>query len=194
MSNKNYTPRGPYIRGNVIYEHIYEIELYPVSENLQFDVILDRLQKVYVDILYVYAFHDKDLFDDGTPKKPHYHLLFVFPREKSIKKIAHDLEVPEYAIVWKQFLDKSVQYLIHLNNPEKYQYDVEILQGTLDFEQYFASSKRSSLKNELNLITDFIIRHKGHITYYEIFCFARDNDLLNTYRRWYSIIKDIYQE
>jgi hypothetical protein len=192
--SKQYIPREPYKRGGVIYEHIYELTLYLDSKNAQFSTVLTRLVNAYPNMKYVYALHNMDATAEGMKKKEHYHLLIVFPREVSMNKIIYIAGIPDNLIEWKQFLDKSVQYLIHINDPDKYQYDLDILEGTLDFIQYFESPKQSNTRNELNLIIEFINQNKGHLTLYNIFCFCRDNQLLITYKSWYHIIKDIYQE
>lgn len=192
MYKDKYAPREPYRRGGVIYEHIYEITCYDDSKNAQYDTVLKLLQYKYPNAQWVSAYHYKDKFEDGTDKKKHHHLLAVFPREISIRRLAYNLEIQENLIEWKQFLDKSVQYLIHLNHPEKAQYELHILEGTLPYLQYFSAPQESNTRNELDLIMQFVHNNKYNITYYDIYNFVRDNQLHSTYHRWYHEIKDEY--
>lgn len=185
----------PYMRGGVIYEHIYEIELYEVSENAQFSTVFKLVRRLFPNVEYVYIKHDLDKFDDGTYKKVHYHLLLNFPREKSIKRLAEQLGVPINLIKWKAYLDLSVQYLIHLNNPEKAQYDIEALQGNNNwFMLYLGGDFASNYKSELSLIVNFIQKNKEHLTYFHIYQYCQEHNLLKVYKSWYQVIKDIYIE
>lgn len=70
--------------------------------------------------------HDKDTLDDGTPKKPHWHLLLHFDsarwpdavREKFISIGGVGCEVVDS-------YGGYARYLCHLDNPKKAQYKVE---------------------------------------------------------------------
>lgn len=185
----------PYMRGKVIWEHIYEIELYEVSETAQFDIVFNLVKILFNDIEFVYIKHDKDTFEDGKPKKPHYHLLLVFPRERSINKIAEQLHVPVNLIQWKAYLDKAVQYLIHMNNPEKAQYECEQLQGSSSwYMQFLGGDFTGNVKTEISQLMDFVHKNKANITYYDIFRYCLEHNLLSVYNKYYFKLKDIYLE
>lgn len=184
----------PHMRGKVIWEHIYEVELYEESENAQFDVILRKVLILYPDIDYAYIFHNRCKFDNGEPKKPHYHLLLNFPREKSMNKLIQELGVPSQLVTWKAYLDDSVQYLIHLNHPQKTQYEVDEITSNNDWALRFLGGDFSSNQiTELTLIVEFVKRH-DRITFYDIFTYCSEHNLLYTYRKWYQQIRDIYKE
>lgn len=83
--------------------------------------------------------HDKDVNADCSPKKAHYHLLFMFDAIKS-KKQVQDMLGDLYGwsdgsicgIATPQICgDRSalVRYMAHLDNPSKYQYDVADIVG-----------------------------------------------------------------
>ena len=75
--------------------------------------------------------HDKDKNEDGTPLKPHYHFVVKFQNAIWRNSLAKDLGIqPNYLEVCRDFKN-SVTYLLHKNNPEKYQYDVEEAFGSL---------------------------------------------------------------
>lgn len=89
--------------------------------------------------------HDKDIDEEGNPKKPHYHVLMQFGTPKS------NLQVKD--ITWKfggvgaeliKDMNASVQYLWHENHPQKAQYrkeKVKVMNG-FDIEKY-SITKRS---------------------------------------------------
>lgn len=104
--------------------------------------------------------HDKDVNPDGTKKKPHYHVVLVFEGKKSysqIKAIADELNSPIPQKV--ESLRGMMRYLIHMDNPEKYQYTKDQIEsyGGLDYEDYLKSmgtAKRAVLKEIAQYIVD----------------------------------------
>lgn len=84
--------------------------------------------------------HDKDLNADGTPKKPHYHALFMYENIKTKEqvqtmfiRIFGENEIGSIiGIATPQMAgDKSgiVRYMAHMDNPDKYQYDPNEIVG-----------------------------------------------------------------
>lgn len=186
----------PYMRGGVIYEHIYEIELYSESDNARFDEVYQICQDIYYQADKAYIYHDKDIKEDGSLKKPHYHLLIVFPREKSINKLSKETGVPLNLIKWKAYLDLSVQYLVHQNNPEKYQYDVEDIHGDVNYWwlMFVGGTFNGNARSNVSTIINWVYSHKGHITYYDVFRYAFEHYLLKEYKQYYPQIKDIMNQ
>lgn len=81
--------------------------------------------------------HDKDVNADGTPKKPHYHIVLAFKGPKTyeqVKAVTDGLN----ATIPQQVVNMAGQlrYLIHRDNPEKAQYNpadiVDNSMGQLD--------------------------------------------------------------
>lgn len=73
-----------------------------------------------------YILHDSDKHDDGTPKKPHYHLIKVFNSATTIggmERMMPNVHSNQFQKV--QNLEKALLYLTHYNNPEKAQYKRE---------------------------------------------------------------------
>ena len=74
-----------------------------------------------IDCNYAYISHDKDVKEDGEPKTPHFHLYIYYQNAKTLNSMctkfngAH-IEKPNNR-------EYCIQYLIHRNNTEKYQYD-----------------------------------------------------------------------
>lgn len=87
--------------------------------------------------------HEFDLNEDGSSKKPHYHLIIVFSSGKTYeqcKEITDFLNapIPQPCISIKG----AIRYLIHLDNPEKFQYNQDDIRvfGGLDISYAFALS------------------------------------------------------
>lgn len=92
---------------------------------------LERIESIGYPAL-ISPLHDKDVLDDGSPKKAHYHVLFTFPGKKTgeqCQKIANyishgDEFCGDYP--WLYVVDRYVhaRYLCHLDSPKKYRYSV----------------------------------------------------------------------
>lgn len=106
--------------------------------------------------------HDKDENPDHSFKKAHYHVLLKFPTKKSMMQvcsIARKCGFHGAAEAVDNF-DGYLRYLIHIDNPEKYQYSIDdiIPLAGLDVKNYFAPSK-SRCAEVLNDIWHFIHDH-----------------------------------
>lgn len=123
----------------------------------------DLVEEFCVETYYIY--HDKDLNADGTPKKPHYHVLCYFPGRKTYKQLLdfaiacgapHSGEQP--VIIPVNSLCAMCRYLVHRDNADKYQYnegDVHCINST--FERYIEHCEISEdLDSVICSIEDFI--------------------------------------
>lgn len=70
--------------------------------------------------------HDSDLNADDTQKKPHWHVVLVFDGKKSYKQILSITQSINATNPQKVHnLQGLMRYFIHLDNPEKAQYDIK---------------------------------------------------------------------
>ena len=93
--------------------------VYPESAPQNWRDILDDEHMEWVES----PLHDKDVNADGTPKKPHWHIIMLFDGKKSyeqIKTITDRLNAPSPKFI--QSVRAMVRYCAHLDNPEKAQY------------------------------------------------------------------------
>jgi hypothetical protein len=92
----------------------------------------DKLQLTGLPIC-LSPYHDKDLNPDGTPKKPHYHVILCFGGPttfNNVKTITDSLNQP--IPIPLQQVKGYYRYLTHMDNPEKAQYsekDIQYLNG-----------------------------------------------------------------
>lgn len=91
-----------------------------------------------VDCL-VSPLHDSDVDPDGTPKKPHWHAILSFDSPKSLAQVVEliaPLNGPK-PIKPKGSMRNCAAYLIHKNNPDKYQYSADDVTnfGGIDFRE-----------------------------------------------------------
>lgn len=112
-------------------------------------------------ITWACVLHDKDANPDGTKKKAHYHVLLLFEGKKSyeqIKEISDSLHAPVPQRVTS--VRGMVRYMIHMDNPEKYQYDRAAIEphGGIDIDKYFELSV-SQVEEVLSDMSSFILEN-----------------------------------
>lgn len=101
--------------------------------------LIEQLIRLVEVRAYRYALHDCDTHTDDTgevvPTSPHYHICIEFENPQRLSSIYRLFRGDKYNVnvtVPKNFA-KGVEYLVHKNNPEKYQYDPSVVKGEGDF-------------------------------------------------------------
>lgn len=85
--------------------------------------------------------HLLDLQDDGTPKNPHLHLVLKLLKRTRFNTILNDmarnLNLNKNAISIQKptSYEGCIQYLIHKNDPDKYQYPIEDVQTSVSRDE-----------------------------------------------------------
>ena len=96
---------------------------------------------------YVSPLHDKDVSADGTPKKPHYHVILCFRGKKSVAQVqAISDQLSGVRVDWDHCavgdLSGAVRYTVHFDDANKAQYnvgDIEVYGGA-DVMAHFTGS------------------------------------------------------
>lgn len=114
----------------------------------------------YVDIIseigipcVISPLHDKDVMKDGSPKKPHYHIIFAFPSLKSRMQVRELFQ--RFGGVGAEIvhsINASVQYLWHMNAPDKAQYAMEDCRTFFGFDIKKYLPKRESYEIQFDII------------------------------------------
>lgn len=86
---------------------------------------------------FISPLHNLDKKEDGTIKKPHYHILFIFNSKKSLEQIKDITD--QIGGVGQFRIDNKLgaeRYLCHLDHPEKAQYNPDdvIALGGMDYK------------------------------------------------------------
>ena len=138
-----------------------------------------------VDSWHVRAFisplHTDDVNADGTPKKPHWHLMLLFDGKKNYETQVKPLFDEVGGVGREKIVSPRgyIRYLCHLDNPEKAQYspnDViafggakygdEVMSHADDVEQV-RLMQDFICDNKIELLADFVnyCRHKNELWY-----------------------------
>lgn len=157
--------------------------VYPDSAPENWRDILDEEHLQWVES----PLHEFDVNPTGEVKKAHWHIVLVFEGKKSYEQICDILKSLNCSIPQRcHSLKGSVRYMAHLDNPEKYQYDISdiVCHGGLDLADLLkpSSSERYSLIAEMQ---DFI-KENGIIEFQDLLDFARSAK----FDTWYPLLCD----
>lgn len=155
--------------------------LYEESAEKNWAEILNELFVTWV----ASPIHDKDLNEDGQPKKPHYHVYLLFDNAYTYnyaKSIFDQIGAvfPDLAskVIIKN-LPACIKYLTHKNKPDKAQYNEADIQHSEDFviSKYEEQPSIEELKK------------RDREIWYEILDYISENDItelseLIYYARW----------
>lgn len=131
---------------------------------------MEKLEELHVPCL-ISPLHDKDINPDGTPKKPHFHVLLLFESVKSPQQVKEMLKkVKSVGCEKVNSVRGYTRYLCHLDNPEKHQYNpagVQSLSGA-DYQSTveLASDKRETSREIISFCREYgIISFSSLIEY-----------------------------
>lgn len=130
--------------------------------------------------------HDKDKREDWLLKKPHFHMVLTFWQTMSSLTISRALWVEEqYVEKIKSSVNSSFLYLIHKNDPEKYQYNPKEVLSNFDYvdfsDDYTPKQKRELIAKR---ILDWEIKPYNLIDFVSIEEYAKNNSFYNNCFKW----------
>ena len=174
--------------------------LYPESQQSSIDYCKQNLPCAW-------ALHDKDVYSQasydsyikkhdgekpewqpGDVKKPHVHFVCSFPNARYFSGIAKEIGVETNVIRKVNNLYKAYVYLWHQNDPDKYQYEPDIV-GLHDFDP---PAQNEGVTEEEQVETMF--NAPVFSTVKELARWAYDNGCWSTFRKNYGLWKDIQDE
>lgn len=150
---------------------------YPESVNADWIEIL-KMSGVQAAIS---PLHDRDLeADESTPKKPHWHVLLVYPGPKSYASMkAFCDSFGAVSPIPLESVRGYYRYLTHEDNPEKVQYnkkDIQVL-NRFSILDYVEMTRTESLEIKQNLL--LLIREQDLIEYSHLLDYLQDEGLMN---------------
>lgn len=173
--------------------HTFEFILYP--DNLNHVSLIDFIRSQF---RYALILHNQDKKEDGTFKKEHWHVLIYYDNAKTESAVRryfldHQLIDNPTLINYKNDLKEAVRYLIHVENNDKHKYSIEEIEANFEIGSYF-NTLVSNETLDIQFIRQIIFSYEETISKTKLFEEIIDNNLWTTYRRNYSIIKDLLDE
>lgn len=156
----------------------WTVIVYPESAPKNWREIIDDTHIRWVES----PLHDKDVNPDGEKKKEHWHILFDYDGPttfNSVKRLADQINSP---IPKKVGSAKGlVRYMVHMDNPEKYQYDIaEIVgHGGADVQSYFEITATNRLSIMKEIVTYIYDNEVDNYADFLMTCIEKSDDWFN---------------
>lgn len=125
--------------------------------------------------------HDKDIDATGEEKKPHYHVICMYDNPTTFKNVKENVCDLVNATIPKKLesLRGMYRYHIHIDNPEKYQYDDRDRTFLNGFDPNSAEALTATEIDKLtNEILEFI-DNNDILEYSDLLYHFRISDLIN---------------
>lgn len=150
----------------------------------------------YIKENYNYAMikHDKDYDDNGEIKKEHYHVVIKFTNAIYNTSLSKELKIELNYIQKCRDIKASLLYLIHFNDSEKYQYNVDEVFGPLanNIKKYMNQNSKDEDDSILAILE--YIENSIFIRYTELLKWSVSNGYYSTLRRGGSLISKCIDE
>lgn len=131
---------------------------------------------------YAAILHDKDTDENGELKKPHWHIVLVFPNQRTVNPIAKEFGIKSNYLQLSHDRDAALRYLIHADDPDKYQYSPDEVFGTLSDSIPQLTERLSESAQVLSLLS-ILDRLPVPCTYYQFLVAACNAELYAPFRR-----------
>lgn len=141
-----------------------------------------------------YILHDKDTENDEI-KKAHWHVVLTHPNAIWNTSLAEKLGIELNYMKKGDNIEKALEYLIHFNHMEKYQYSVDEVYGNLKVKlcECIEKGVKSESMRAIEII-EFIESQDKYISITYLSKWVTEFGLWSDYRRGFSIIKEILNE
>ena len=150
----------------------------------------ENWKDILIDLVIPFAIsplHDKDVNADGTPKKPHYHVVLAFAGMKSYKQVCKMIEPLNGTIPQICHSTKAItRYFAHLDNPEKAQYDISDIEAYGGYD--LAEALKPTASNRYEYIAQMIAwcAQNDIIEYTDLMEYA----ITEKYDTWFPLLCD----
>lgn len=149
----------------------FEVVFYPESAPEDFIEVIDRMHVP----AFLSPLHDSDLKEDGTPKKPHYHLILMFEGKRSLDNVRGLCSFLGTSLVQVVLSIRGAsRYLCHLDNPEKHQYSSALIRCFAGADYYDIISSEADKSVALSALMDYCDR-EGICFYSDLLVCLRQN-------------------
>jgi len=142
------------------------------------DVIISRIKRLTNLKSYAIITHDRDTLPNGQLKPAHFHCVLTFSNATTIKSIADAIGVEMQYVEKIRSSSKAARlYLIHRNDPDKYQYSPEDVKASFDYISYVddcpVKQKRENIAQRIE---------SGEIKQYNLWKYVTIDEYSRNYR------------
>lgn len=127
--------------------------LYPDSKSYDYQVMLGVLSDVFPEFAYV--LHDQDVDAKGDLKKPHVHWLGRLENPTTIGGVSLRTTLPAHDIEAGKSFKALVRYLVHKDDPDKFQYPVSAVTANFSLDKFMKGKETDAEK--AGMLLQFIV-------------------------------------
>lgn len=156
--------------------------LYPDSTTYDTDKVIKSLAQEHLSFA-VSPIHDKDVEEDGSKKKAHYHLLLAYSSATTLNNIRgwfNACGLPESDLHSVRICASGVgyyRYLTHKDNPEKVQYNENDIRVFNDSDELFKKFSKSASDKIDDLARIFqIVDELNTISFHSLIQYLMNNE------------------
>lgn len=127
--------------------------------------------------------HDKDVNPTGEIKKPHYHCIVYYENPTTFKNVKENVcdKLNATIPIKLESMRGMYRYHLHLDNPEKYQYDDRDRKFYNGFDIDLASKLTKTEVNKIIKQIHTFINDNDILEYIDLLDILKDNDLNSLY-------------
>lgn len=146
----------------------------------EWDGVRALIDSISQEFKTAWIFHDSD---EGS--KPHYHLILEAPNQVWNTSISKRFGIPINLIERIGSYEGALLYLIHYNNPDKFQYTIDSVHGSLkdDFLKVLNRENEPSESEKVLKMIDWIYEQEGKIMISSFVQWTASNSLYDVFRR-----------
>ena len=112
------------------------MQYWQYMDTQKLDDVISRIRSLKQIKTWCIITHDKDLLADGTPKGKHFHAVLTLKNSMTIKTIAEAVGVPpQYVNKIRSTTLAAQMYLIHRNDPGKFQYQPNEVKASFNYPE-----------------------------------------------------------
>lgn len=145
---------------------------------------VSALDKIKTSYDYAYCLHNRDIAEDGSTKKSHWHVVLRFNQAVWSSAICKELEIEHNYIENVKRFDNALQYLIHYNDTDKAQYTIDEVYGNLKSKLVESINKVEKSEGEKVVeLIQFIKEYEGKLTITDFASYCALNGYWSEFRR-----------
>lgn len=161
--------------------------IYPDSESYDYEQVLIDGQNYFQEFAYI--LHDSDVDENGELKKAHIHWLGRRKNGVHLSTVAKVMGIEVHHIEMLRNWHGSVRYLTHIDYPDKFQYSIDSISGTIkDIYFYF------NVVSEGDAVINIIKQRDAGKSYREILFDAVEKGYYAHFRRNLGIVQIIEED
>lgn len=159
--------------------------LYPDSESYNCNEVIDRIKSKFKQ--WAFCLHDMDVNDEGELKKAHIHWVGAGDA-RTLASCAKILGLKENEIEICKNCKLMVRYLLHLDDPDKFQYPVEELNSNWkNIDSILRNDSEGTLAIDLACA-------KTSMSWLDLGKYANERGCFDVFRRNMTFIKLVNEE